>query len=71
MEITDSILIERIHNHEEADKISRILHDVWGVRKVEVNRETNEAVIVFNDASASLLDFEQALIDGGFQVIKH
>lgn len=68
MEVTKSIYLNSINNREEAGEISRILHDVWGIRQVEVNLDTKEAVVSYNEDAVALHDFEQALIDGGFQV---
>jgi copper chaperone CopZ len=67
VEVTRAIKVKEI-NERNADEINRILHDIWGVRQVEVNVDTREAVVSFNEKSASLVDFEQALIDSGYQL---
>lgn len=67
MEVTRVIKVKEL-NERNADEISRILHDIWGIRQVEVNVDTREAVVSFNEKSASLVDFEQALKDSGYQL---
>jgi copper chaperone CopZ len=67
MEVTKAIKLKEL-NETNADEVNRILHDIWGVRDVEVNVDTREAVVSFNEKSASLRDFEQALVDSGYQL---
>ncbi|WEG12050.1 cation transporter [Pullulanibacillus sp. KACC 23026] len=67
MEVIRSIKVKDLQD-EKADEVSRILYDVWGIRNVEVNVDTSEAVVSFNEDSASLEDFEQALMDSGYQI---
>lgn len=67
MEVTRAIKVKEL-NEKNADEVSRILHDIWGIRQVEVNVDTREAVVSFNEKSASLVDFEQALKDSGYQL---
>lgn len=67
VEVTRAIKVKEL-NERNADEISRILHDIWGIRQVEVNVDTREAVVSFNEKSASLVDFEQALKDRGYQL---
>lgn len=66
-EVTRQIKIKDL-KEEKAEEVNRILHDVWGVRDVEINIDTSEAVVSFNEKSASLHDFEQALKDSGYQL---
>jgi copper chaperone CopZ len=67
MEVIKAIKVKEL-SETNADEINRILHDIWGVRDVEVNVDTREAVVSFNEKSASLRDFEQALLDSGYQL---
>lgn len=52
---------------EDEPNVLQALHDVWGVRSAKVNSETKEAIISYNADSASLHDFEQAIIDLGYE----
>ncbi|QHS22379.1 heavy-metal-associated domain-containing protein [Virgibacillus sp. MSP4-1] len=52
---------------EDERKISEALHDVWGVRNVKMNTQTNEAIISYDEDAGSLQDFQQAVIDMGYE----
>ncbi|MGG1290570.1 heavy-metal-associated domain-containing protein [Bacillus smithii] len=64
-----------IPNMTESDKdtVSRVLHDVWGVRNIQMNTEKKTVAISFDENAATLEDFRQAMIDNGFecQVMEH
>jgi copper chaperone CopZ len=64
-----------IPNMTESDKdtVSRVLHDVWGVRNIQMNAEKKTVAISFDENAATLEDFRQAMIDNGFecQVMEH
>jgi copper chaperone CopZ len=53
----------------DEEKINHALHDVWGVRNVKLNPEKGEAVISFDEKAASFTDFEQAIMDSGFEIV--
>lgn len=53
---------------EDAERVSKVLHDVWGIRKVEVQLDKGEATISYNEDAASFQDFQQAIVDSGFEV---
>jgi copper chaperone len=68
MVMKKSISIKKMDNEDAADRVSQVLHDVWGIRKVEVNRDKGEATISYDENAASFHDFEQALADVGFEI---
>lgn len=53
---------------EDAKRVSEVLHDIWGIRKVEVQLDKGEATISFDENAASIQDFQQAVVDSGFEV---
>ncbi|MEK4028192.1 MULTISPECIES: heavy metal-associated domain-containing protein [Bacillaceae] len=53
---------------QEAEKASQALESVWGVRRTEVNPASGEAVFSYNEEAASYTDFQQALLDSGFEI---
>lgn len=55
---------------EDEKKISDALHDVWGVRNVKINVQTKEAIISYDEDAGSLEDFQQAIIDVGYEANK-
>ncbi|WP_077212831.1 heavy-metal-associated domain-containing protein [Bacillus dakarensis] len=62
--------LEGVESQDDADKVLHALHEVWGIREAEVNFNSKEALFSFDEKSASLQDFEQAVIDSGFHVTK-
>ncbi|MBE6183296.1 MAG: heavy-metal-associated domain-containing protein [Bacillus sp. (in: Bacteria)] len=67
--LTHKLSIQNIQEEDEK-KIREALYDVWGVRDVELNTETGEATISYNEQSGSIQDFQQAIIDLGYEANK-
>jgi copper chaperone CopZ len=63
-----TIYLKDMNNSEDAKRVSEILHDVWGIRQVEVQLDQAVATISYDKDAASIQDFQQALVDGGFEV---
>lgn len=53
---------------EDAKRVSETLHDVWGIRNVEIQLDKGEATISYDEKAASIRDFQQAIVDNGFEV---
>ncbi|WP_264739481.1 heavy-metal-associated domain-containing protein [Cytobacillus firmus] len=66
--ITRTVLIENMDQADE-EKLSKALHDVWGVRKIKLNSMSGEAVISFDEDATSFMDFEQAIKDCGYNIL--
>ncbi|WP_368296693.1 heavy-metal-associated domain-containing protein [Cytobacillus firmus] len=66
--ITRTVSIENMDQTDE-EKLSKALYDVWGVRKIKLNSMSGEAVISFDEDAASFMDFEQAIKDGGYNIL--
>ncbi|MCM3587578.1 heavy-metal-associated domain-containing protein [Mesobacillus maritimus] len=62
--------LDGMRSQEDADKVLHALNEVWGVREAEVNVHSQEALFSFDEKAASLQDFEQAVRDCGYNVIK-
>ncbi|WP_179151904.1 heavy-metal-associated domain-containing protein [Oceanobacillus senegalensis] len=67
--ITHKLSIPQLKKEDEK-KVSEALHDVWGVRNIKINTQTNEAIIYYDEDAGSLMDFEQAIKDLGYEVNK-
>ncbi|MEK3907758.1 heavy-metal-associated domain-containing protein [Oceanobacillus sp. FSL K6-2867] len=67
--ITHKLSIPDLKKEDER-KVSDALHDVWGVRNIKINTQTNEAIISYDEDAGSLMDFEQAVKDLGYEVNK-
>ncbi|MCQ6277558.1 cation transporter [Bacillus sp. V3B] len=65
--ITRTISIPKMSKADE-EKMNHALHDVWGVRNIKLNPDKGEAVISYDEKAASFIDFEQAIIDCGFEI---
>ncbi|TKC18962.1 heavy-metal-associated domain-containing protein [Robertmurraya kyonggiensis] len=60
--------LEGVKTKEDADKVLQALNSVWGVRKAEVNLNSGEAIVSFDEKAATYDDFAQAVIDSGYKV---
>ncbi|HYK71961.1 MAG TPA: heavy-metal-associated domain-containing protein [Pseudoneobacillus sp.] len=67
---TGTIKLEGIQNQQDADKVLHALNEVWGVRQAEVSHVTGEAIFSYDEQAASEQDFEQAILDSGYEVVK-
>jgi copper chaperone len=66
--VTRKMIIEDMQNQADVSKISQALHDVWGIRKVEVSLDRKEATFSFDETAASLRDFREAVVQLGYEV---
>jgi copper chaperone CopZ len=67
--VTHKIVVGNIQTQEDKQKIDEALHDIWGIRQVEVDEKSGEVLIVYNEKAASLIDFKQAIADCGYELI--
>ncbi|MFC5713752.1 heavy-metal-associated domain-containing protein [Thalassorhabdus alkalitolerans] len=65
---TQKLVINNLSNQEDALKVENILRDVWGIRKVNVDVDKQEAVFSYDEKAASYIDFQQAVVDAGYRV---
>lgn len=61
-------IIKDMVNQQDADKVLNALLDVWGIGSAEVNLKDRNAVISYDERMASYQDFEQAIIDTGYEI---
>ncbi len=67
--ITHKLSIPNLKKEDEV-KVSKALHDVWGIRNAKINVQTKEAIISYDEKAGSLQDFQQAIIDIGYEANK-
>lgn len=60
--------ISGMKSEQDAEKVKKIIRSVWGIQTVHVNLPDHEASIGYDDKMASLIDFEQAIMDNGFEL---
>ncbi|PTX61840.1 copper chaperone [Melghirimyces profundicolus] len=66
--VTKTIRVQGMVDPNDTDKVSHALHEVWGVRKVDVSLNRGEATVSYDEHAASFADFQQALLDQGFEI---
>lgn len=66
--ITRKILVQGMVGQSDADKVNHAIHEVWGIRRAEVSLDQGEVTFSYDENAASLQDFQQAVIDCGFQI---
>jgi copper chaperone len=64
---TYTFSVNGMNDQADTEKVNQALHDVWGIRKAEVNLNTGEATFSFDEKAASLVDFKKAILDSGFE----
>ncbi|MED1783794.1 heavy-metal-associated domain-containing protein [Brevibacillus fortis] len=65
---TDRISVKGMKDENDAEKVSKTLHSVWGIQQVEVSLLKGEALVSYDEKAASLVDFQQAIRDLGYEV---
>ena len=65
---TGKIRIEGVQTRQDVNKALKVLNEVWGIRDVTLSLNTGEATIQYDETAASFHDFEQAVIDSGFDI---
>lgn len=65
---TGKFRIQGMNNADDAKRIDEALHDVWGVRAVEVRKQSDEVLFTYDERAAKYGDFKQAVLDIGFGV---
>jgi copper chaperone len=64
---TRVVTVKNMTNQEDANKILEAIEHVWGITKVEVNLSKSEAIFSFDERMASVQDFEQVIMESGFE----
>jgi copper chaperone len=64
---TGKIKIEGVQTSQDVNKALKVLNEVGGIRNVTLSL-TGEATIQYDETAASFHDFEQAVIDSGFDI---
>lgn len=63
-------VIKDMVNQQDADKVLNALLEVWGIGRAEVNLTNSNAVFSYDERMASYHDFEQAIIDTGYEILQ-
>jgi len=65
-----TVSILGMDEEKDAKLVEEALYDVWGVTMVDVSLQQAKANVLYDEAAASEIDIEQAIVDQGFQVNK-
>ncbi|WP_052947656.1 heavy-metal-associated domain-containing protein [Aneurinibacillus tyrosinisolvens] len=65
--VTKKVSVPDMKAQQDAERIDKVLKDVWGVRQVEINLPTKEIILMYDEKAASYEDFQQALYETGFE----
>lgn len=63
-------VIKDMVNQQGADKVLNALLEVWGIERAEVNLNKSNVVFSYDERMASYHDFEQAIIDTGYEILQ-
>ncbi len=63
-----TMVIQGMNDQSDADKVSQALHEIWGINKVNVSLNRGEVTFSYDELSASLNDFEEAVLELGFEI---
>jgi copper chaperone CopZ len=63
-------VVKNMVNQQDADKVLNALLEVWGIGRAKVNLSKSHAVFTYDERMASYHDFEQAVIDTGYEILR-
>ncbi|MBU3568800.1 cation transporter [Priestia aryabhattai] len=63
-------MVKGIEQQQDKDKVTKALHNVWGVREVDVHLSNGEVAVSYDENATSPIDITQAILDAGYQVVK-
>lgn len=67
---TEINMVKGIEQQQDKDNVTKALHDVWGVREVDVHLSNGEVAVSYDENATSPIDITQAILDAGYQVVK-
>jgi copper chaperone CopZ len=65
---TRVVTIKNMVNQQDADRVLEVIEHVWGDTRAVVDLSKGQATYSFDEKMASSQDFEQAIIDSGFEI---
>jgi copper chaperone len=66
---TGIVTLKNMVNQQDADKILEAIEQVWGLIRAEVKLSKCQAIFTYDERMASPRDFEQAIIDLGYELL--
>ncbi|MDQ0202050.1 copper chaperone [Neobacillus ginsengisoli] len=65
---TGVVTVKNMVNQQDADKVLQAIEHVWGLNRAEVIFSKSQAIFTYDERMASSQDFEQAIIETGFEI---
>jgi copper chaperone CopZ len=66
---TKTIRVPGLNDESSAQQVRHALNEVWGIRAIqEVSLARQEVTFQYDEHASSMRDFEQALLESGFEV---
>ncbi|PLS09557.1 heavy-metal-associated domain-containing protein [Neobacillus cucumis] len=66
---TRVVTIKNMANQQDANKVLEAIEHVWGNTQAEIDLSKGKAIYSFDENMASGQDFEQAIMDLGYEII--
>lgn len=60
--------ITGMEGSQDAEQVQRALKSVFGIQEVEMHRQSGNVTFTYDERSASLLDFKQAVLEAGYTI---
>lgn len=64
---TQKMVIRGMQQPVDGEKVGHALRQVWGIQEVALNFHAGEVTVKYDENAASPQDFQQAIIDCGFE----
>ncbi|MDR4947972.1 heavy-metal-associated domain-containing protein [Neobacillus cucumis] len=65
---TRVLSIKNMANQQDADKVLKAIEHVWGYTQAEIDLSKGQAKYSYDEKMASSQDFEQAILDLGYEI---
>ncbi len=65
---SEVVIVKDMTSLKDADTVLNALLGVWGIDRAEINLEKHQALFTYDERMASSQDFEQAILDSGFEI---
>jgi len=62
--------ISNLDSQEDAKKITQAVLDVWGITEAKASPAQKNISFSYDERMASEQDFEQAIIESGFNIVR-
>lgn len=65
-----TLQISNLNSQEDVEKITQAVQDVWGITDAKASPVQKTVSFTFDERMASEQDFEQAIMESGFYIVR-